>query len=232
MLSLSALSLFRSSSHPALHAVSLAVQRGELVALVGPAGAGKTAVLECCAGLRPPADGDIRLDGVDLTPELAAASLAYVPAVPSLPGEQRLAEHVRDRCTRFGRRMPGEVIAAALRRGGVPDAWHAVPLGACPPAIRRQTAFTLATLRNVELLLLDDPLHGLAPGDVAPFTAGLRRLRKAGTALLVATRDLAWAREVASTLVLLENGAVTEVLPLHTSRREHHAESYLAALVG
>ncbi len=232
MLHVDALSLSRSLTHPALHDVSLAVQRGELVAVVGPAGAGKSALLECCAGVRAPAAGILRLDDAELTPEHAATSLAYVAASPVLPGECRLAAHVRAQCERLGRRMPPEVIAAALRRGGVPDAWHAVPLSACPPAIRRKTAFTVATLRNVELLVLDEPLRGLAADDIAPFTAGLRRLRKAGSALLVATHDLAWAREVASTLVLLDAGAVTEVLPLHASRREHHAGSYFASLVG
>jgi len=232
MLHLDALSLPRSLPHPALHDVSLSVERGELVALVGPAGAGKSALLECCAGRRAPAAGCLRLDDAELTPGLAASALAYVPATPFLPGEQRLAAHVRAECARCGRHMPPEVIAAALARGGVPGEWHQVPLAACPPAIRRKTAFTIATLRNVELLLLDEPLRGLGSDDIAPFTASLRRLRKAGSALLVATRDLAWAREVASTLVLLDEGAVTEVLPLHASRREHHAGSYFAALVG
>ena len=64
------------------------------------------------------------------------------------------------------------------------------------------------------------------------FVAGLRRLRKRGAAVLLATRDVDFARRLATQIVTLDAGAVVASVEPQLSRRDHADASYLAALVG
>ncbi len=216
-----------------LDQVDLDVRPRELVAVVGGAGAGKTTLLESFLGLHRPSAGRVRIDGIDLANLLQRPDdlLAYVPATVSFAGPVRVADHVRHRCQAFGRRMPDAIVRLALLRGGIAHEWHDRPLPACPPAVQRKLALTLATLRSTRGLLLDEPLRDLEPGDCEPLITSLRLIRKGGAAILLATRDLEFARRVATRVVHLEKGASVETCELTASRRDFHANSYLSRLV-
>jgi ABC-type multidrug transport system ATPase subunit len=97
--------------------------------------------------------------------------------------------------------------------------------------VHRKLAIAHATLKNARALLLDEPTHGLDASDIEPLITSLRLIRKGGAAILLATRDLAFAQRVAARVVHLEHGAIIETSDLTTSRRAFHADSYLSHLV-
>jgi ABC-type sulfate/molybdate transport systems ATPase subunit len=81
-------------------------------------------------------------------------------------------------------------------------------------------------------LLLDAPDAGLDEGDLADLVLALRRIRKRGTAVLLATRDLEFAHRLATRIVLLEHGSIVETIDPNVSRRAYQEDSYLTALLG
>jgi ABC-2 type transport system ATP-binding protein len=205
----------------------------EIVALVGPEGAGKTAALDCILGLRRPDGGRVVVAGFDVAraPRETAAHLSCVPACIDLPATHRALAHTREHCERLGRRIPDDVLRAALVRSGIPFEWHERRIADFSPALRRKLALQLAVLRHPEALLLDDPTGDLDAADTDGLVRSLRGLRKRGMAILIATRDFAFAQRLATRVVVLERGAVVETFDPNASRRAFHAESYLAELV-
>lgn len=223
----------RQGPRTVLDALDLSVASGELVALVGPAGAGKTTALDLISGLRTPDAGRVVVAGFDLArePAEARAHLACVPARLALPEKVAGLSHLRDSCARLGRRIPEPVLVAALLHGGIPAEWHPRRVEAYPPALRRKLAFVVAIMRGADALLLDDPTCDLDATDSDELVAHLRRLRKRGLAILLATRDLAFARRLATRIVLLEGGAIVETFDPNAPRHATEARAYLADLI-
>ena len=217
-----------------LDRLDFAVAPREIVALVGPAAAGKTAALDCLAGLRPFTSGRVEVADCDLVrdPLTVAAHLAHVPADPVLPTSPTGIAHTRDHCARLGRRIPDSFLRAALAEAGLAPSFHDRPVADYPPPLRRLFAHALALLRRPSVLLLDEPAAGLDAAATAALIASFRRLRRGGLAFVIATRDLAFAQRLATRVVLLEAGSVIETLELQSSRQTHAADSYLGTLVG
>jgi len=195
-----------------LDALDLSVAPGEIVPLVGPAGAGKTTALELLQGIQRPDAGRVTVAGFDIARERteAQAHLDGVPACFSLPEKFTGLFHLRDSCARLGRRIPKPVLVAAPLRRGISANRHPRRLGDYPPALRRKFTFVVEIMRAA---------------------AHLRRLRKRGLAILLATRDLAFARRLATRIVLLEGGAIVETFDPNAPRHATEARAYLADLI-
>jgi ABC-2 type transport system ATP-binding protein len=216
-----------------LDAIDIHVALREIVAVIGPEAAEKTAVLECFLGLRFPSDGRVTVAGFDVArhAQEAVSHLAYIPARVDLPRTRSGLAHTREYCALYGRRIPDAVLRTTLVRGGVALEGHERRIADYSSAQRRKLALTLATLKNADGLLLDEPTCDLNASDTDPLVRSLRGIRKRGTAVLLATHDLAFARRIATRVVLLERGAVVETFDPNASRRAFHADSYLAELV-
>lgn len=232
MIRLHALSV-RHRGSPVLHDIDLRVAPGELVTLVGPAGAGKTALLEVLLGRLRPESGEACVDRFDLRTQPAECRrcIAWVPAAPEFDADATGCEWLRRRCLDLGRTMPEPVRRQALIRSGIYPSWHDERIAVWPTRLRRRLALAAASLQNAPALLLDAPDAGLEEGDLRDLVLALRRIRKRGTAVLVATRDLEFARRLATRIVLLEHGAVVETIDPNLSRRAYQEDSYLIGLL-
>jgi ABC-2 type transport system ATP-binding protein len=140
--------------------------------------------------------------------------------------------YARAICAERGQYLADAVLRAGLLRAGVLPEWHERWIAGYSPAQRLQLALAVATLKNARALIIDDPAADLEGTDPDHFVASLRRLRKRGKAILLATRDLDFARRLATRIVLMENGTVLETIDPNTSRKTFNAGSYLAELVG
>ena len=146
--------------------LSLALQRGEVLGLLGVNGAGKTTALRMMAGVLAPSAGRVRIDGTDLNehPELARRRIGYLPETPPLHAELTAEEFLRF-CARLHGLARGAVTAAVARtleRCELGDVRHRL-LGALSKGFRQRVGVAQAILHEPDLIVLDEPASGLDP---------------------------------------------------------------------
>jgi ATP-binding cassette subfamily B protein len=199
---------------PALEDVSLAVEPGETVALVGPSGAGKTSLFQLLLRFYDPQSGRVTVDGVDvasLDPAALRRRMALVPQEPLIFGATA-AENIR-----YGRpdatdaevRRAAEAAAAAEFIGALPQGF-ATHLGSRGVTLsggqRQRIAIARAILKDAPVLLLDEATSALDAESEQLVQQALERLSHGRTTLVVAHR-LATVRR-ADRIVVLEAGRV------------------------
>jgi len=211
VLEVSGLEVYYGLSH-ILFGVSLRAGPGEVVALLGRNGAGKSTTLKAIMGLAPPAAGRIVFQGKDLAGKPAhvvcQGGIGYVPEdrriFPDLTVQENL--EVGRRPGRSG--DPGRGVERAL------DLFSALR----PLASRRGDTLSggeqqmLAIARtlagNPSLLLLDEPSEGLAPRVVQDVAEHLRRLKGEGITILLSEQNLRFAAGISDRAYILEQGRI------------------------
>ena len=204
----------RYDARAVLRGFSLAVNRGEIVALMGPSGVGKSTVLRAVAALQAFDAGRIEVDGFALVPGPVPPQSALGPLrrrVGLVFQAHALFEHLsaRDNVTlalrHVLRKTPAEAEGAAVK---LLDALDVAPrAGAWPRQLSggeaQRVAIARALALDPALLLLDEPTAALDPTRRDALSATLRGLATQGRALLVATHDAAFARATAERVVTL-----------------------------
>ena len=193
-----------------LFGMSLRLKPGEIVALLGRNGAGKSTTLKTLMGLLQPSAGEVTLDGrrIDgLEPfEIARLGLGYVPEDRRVFTGLTVLENLET-----GRRPAG------------PGSWTLERLFALFPSLARMPersagrisggeqqmlsiARTLAG--NPVMMLLDEPAEGLAPVIVQQLARTLADIRRSGIGILLCEQNLSFARRVADRAYVIEKGAI------------------------
>jgi branched-chain amino acid transport system ATP-binding protein len=208
-----------------LHGVTLAIQPGEVVSLLGRNGMGKTTTVRAIMGLLRPTHGTIRIRGVrqDGRPchEVARAGIGLVPegrqVFPNLSVEENL-------------------IATAAKRGARADPWTLRRVYALFPQLaerrrhlgshlsggeQQMVAIGRALMTNPELLILDEATEGLAPLVRAEIWRCLAGLKAGGQAILVIDKNIGPLKRLADRHYVLEKGRVV----WHGSSAELEAQS-------
>jgi ABC-2 type transport system ATP-binding protein len=188
-----------------LEDVSLEVPRGSVYTLLGRNGSGKTSLLRCLLGHRPPAAGRVRLLGED--PWARRSTLmnrvGVVPEEPNAPPEMTPAQ-LSAFCARLHAKWDGGAVAERIRRFDVPAGR---PFGRLSKGQKGSVMMTLALGHSPELLLLDDPTLGL---DVVARNAVFREvigdLADRGTTVFVTTHDLRAIEGLADHVAILHGG--------------------------
>ncbi|WP_053670102.1 thiol reductant ABC exporter subunit CydD [Streptomyces sp. NRRL B-1140] len=191
--------------------VSFGVEPGETVALVGPSGAGKSTLLSVLLGFVRPAEGQVRVGGVDLVDadlEQWRSRIAWVPQRPHLYAGT-IAENVR--LARPG--ADDDSVRRALRDAGALEFVDALPEGVqtvlgedgagLSAGQRQRLALARAFLADRPVLLLDEPTAALDGATEAEVVAAVRRLTTGRTVLLVVHRPA--LLDVADRVVRLES---------------------------
>jgi len=220
VLSISGLRLSRGATE-VLKGVDLALQRGELVALMGPSGCGKTTILRAVSALEPFQAGAIRVDGVPLQPgpmprEAALSELrrkvGLVFQLHCLFDHLSALDNVALAPIHALRhsRAEAEARALALLEGlGVAARARAKPRELSGGEAQR-VAIARALAVDPPLLLMDEPTASLDPARRNEFGDSLETLTGQGRTLLLATHDVDFARDYATRVVVLADGAVAE----------------------
>jgi branched-chain amino acid transport system ATP-binding protein len=207
MLTLEAIHTYYGDSH-ILQGVSLEVQAGELVALLGRNGAGKTTTMRSIIGFNRPRAGRVSFDGRDVT-RLPSFSMAKL-GVGLVPQGRRI----------FAPLSVRENLVFAQRKGGpwtLDRVYELFPRLKERQLIRgtalsggeqQMLAIGRALLMNPKLLLLDEPSEGLAPLVVREIGQIIAELKTAGMAILLAEQNLALALAVSDRCYVLNRGQV------------------------
>jgi branched-chain amino acid transport system ATP-binding protein len=210
ILDVSAVDTFYGTSH-ILQGIRLVVDAGEVVALLGRNGVGKTTTLRSIMGLSPPKRGSIRFQGREIAGlppyEVSRLGVAYVPddlrIFPDLTAEENL-EIARRLSRRQGRWNRERVYELFPKLSDLAPA-KGINLSG---GEKKMLAIGRALMANPSLLLLDEPSEGLAPLVVANLVDVLRKIHDQGVTILLADQNLKFCRKVCGRGYILEKGSV------------------------
>ncbi len=196
----------------ALDAVSLRVNDGELVALVGANGAGKSTLLRALSGMQPAASGSVRFGDADIT-RLSPRARVRMGIVQVPEGRQVFGPlTVEDNLMLGAYVRPASEIA-----GGLEKVYALFPIlaskrhdaaGTLSGGQQQMLAMGRALMTRPRLLLLDEPSMGLAPRLVAEIFATIRSLKDAATTILLVDQNARAALSVADRAYVLEVGRI------------------------
>ena len=209
-----------SLAHPAglgqaaaaiLHDISLEVERGGALALIGPSGSGKSTLLRCLNRLAEPTGGTVRFNGRDirsLDPRELRRRAALVMQTPVL-FEGTVRENLRLRSAGADDDISDERLAASLADVGLDPAMLARDASTLSGGEKQRVTIARAILRNPEALLLDEPTSALDPPNATLVIETVSRLRESRRLSIVAvTHQPDLVQRLGGTLLYLVKGRV------------------------
>lgn len=211
-----------------LKGLSLSAAKGDVIAMVGSSGSGKSTFLRCLNFLERPTEGRISLDDVelvcrrdragDLIVADAAALRAFRARVTMVFQQFNLWSHMTARenvmlgpirVNRLSRAEAGEKADAYLDRVGLSHRKDAYP-GFLSGGEQQRVAIARALAMEPELMLFDEPTSALDPELVGEVLRVMRSLAEEGRTMIVVTHEMNFAREVANKVVFLNQGLIAE----------------------
>ena len=197
----------------ALQGVSLVVEEGEIVTLIGANGAGKTTTLNTISGIVQPRSGSVMLDGEDLTRipahEIVGRGVVQVPE-----GRRTFARLTVDENLQMGAFSVRDKVKI---RGRIERAYEMFPrlrerrtqvAGTLSGGEQQMLAMSRALMSDPRILLLDEPSMGLAPNLVDFIFDTIRSIHDEGTAILLVEQNANMALEVAGRGYIIQTGEV------------------------
>jgi len=197
------------NGQPALNGVSLQLQPGEIVALMGRNGSGKSTLLKCIVGLLSPSDGRVELHGRANEGRAVADICREVAYLPQHPDDLLFAESVADELaiTLHNHRMPEQGIPDLLSQLGLADVATAYPRD-LSAGQRQRVALGAVTVTRPCILLLDEPTRGLDYQAKQRLVSLLHRWSVGGMGILLVTHDVELTAALADRVIVLSEGEV------------------------
>ena len=208
-----------------LHAIDLSAQAGEIVALVGRNGMGKSTLMKSLMGVMPARTGKILVDGADVAGlpsyQRVAHGLAYVPQGRQIFGTMTVRENIETGLVVTGKsQVPQQIydlfpILAefAVRRGGNLSGGQ-----------QQQLAIARALASDPKVLLLDEPTEGIQPSIIKDLARLLREIRSIrNICIVVCEQVLSFVLDVADRILVMEGGRI-----VHADTRDQVDEATIA----
>jgi polar amino acid transport system ATP-binding protein len=223
-----------------LRGISLELEANEVVALIGPSGSGKSTLLRCLNLLEPIDDGQILLGGDDISDPRVDADrvrsrfgvvFQHYNLFPHLSVLDNVTLAAR-RVHRMPRPEAEERAMRWLERIGLADKAREHP-DRLSGGQQQRAAIARAIMTDPEVLLLDEITSALDPELVGEVLDLVRELASDGATILMATHEMAFARDVAHRVLFLDGGVVVEEGPAHelfAAPREPRTREFLARL--
>jgi ABC-2 type transport system ATP-binding protein len=206
----------------ALQDLSVRLEAGECLVLLGRNGAGKTTALRCMAGVLLPTAGSVKVDGIDAADDPAGVR-ARVGLMPEVPGlyERMSARAYLDH---FGaiyeiepsvRRRRIDELLEVFEITDAGDRW----LGTFSKGMRQKVALIRATLHRPRLVLADEPTSALDPDSARRAWIYLKDLQKEGCALVICTHSMEEAEQLAGDIGIMSAGRALAIGSMVELRR-------------
>ena len=193
-----------------LHDLNVSVAPGEIVAIMGRNGMGKTTLMKSLMGIMPKKSGSITMNGVDVSTmksyERVARGLAYVPQGRMIFSTMTVQENIETGLVVSGKKQVSgdiyELFPVLLemkdRRGGNLSGGQ-----------QQQLAIARALATEPKVLLLDEPTEGIQPSIIREMARTLKRIRdERGLSIVVSEQVLSFALGIADRILVIENGEI------------------------
>ncbi|MFB6069650.1 MAG: ABC transporter ATP-binding protein [Halanaeroarchaeum sp.] len=207
---------------PVLRGVSIDIEEGETVGLIGRNGAGKTTTFRTTMGMVPTASGEIRFKGEDITNEPSDARPGL--GLSLAPEDRRLFETltVRDNLRMAAWGSMGDDYSESRFDDIVdrsttifPDIENFLdrPADQLSGGQQKMVAISRAVSADPELLLLDEPFEGLAPSIREKLVEGITRIKDLGVTIVLAESNVRYASKSADHFYVIERGVIEGEIP-------------------
>lgn len=203
---------------PVLDGVSLSVEKGQMIGLIGPSGSGKSTLLRALIGLLPPTGGTVRFDGnlIDYRERQAVRAVrdrfAIVFQQFNLFQNMTVLDNVTVAPIKIKKRPRREAVETAeqiLAKVGLADKLKAYP-DELSGGQQQRVAIARALALQPDLLLLDEVTASLDPELVSEVLDTIRLLAAEGMTILIVSHEMAFVREVSSKVAFFANGRIIE----------------------
>ena len=196
----------------ALHGVSLAVETGEAIALIGANGAGKSTILRAISGLNAVFAGSIQFDGTEIgnapARQIVRLGIAHCPEERKIWPDLTVLEHLE----------LGAIARGRPQAQDIEDMYALFPIlserrqqraGTLSGGQQQMVAIARALMSRPKLLMLDEPSLGLAPKVTEEVLAIIRQVHSAGTAILLVEQNASLALAATTRAYVIENGIIS-----------------------
>ena len=197
--------------------ISMEVDEGEVVVLLGPSGSGKSTLLRCLNQLEKVTDGQIIIDGQDVTDKhtdinkvrenigMVFQHFNLFNHLSVLRNMTLAPVHLKT----LSKEEAKQKALQLLERVGLADKAEAFP-SQLSGGQKQRVAIARALEMNPDILLFDEPTSALDPEMVGEVLAVMKELAKEGLTMVVVTHEIGFAREVASRVIFMEGGYIVE----------------------
>jgi polar amino acid transport system ATP-binding protein len=201
----------------AVNNVSFTVAHGKVLVIIGPSGSGKSTVLRCINHLETPTSGEIWVDGLRVTNKNKSINVVrtevgmvfqqfnlfpHLTVLDNIVLAQRV---VRKRGTDEARQVARE----QLERVGIPEKADQYP-GQLSGGQQQRVAIARALAMNPKIMLFDEPTSALDPEMIKEVLDVMLELAKSGMTMVVVTHEMGFARNAASEVIFMDEGALIE----------------------
>ena len=191
----------------AVNDVSFSIPTGQIVGLLGPNGAGKTTTMRMITGFLAPTDGQIFIDGEDITkaPVESKKKIGYMPESAPLYGEMIVEDYLKYVAKMHGEN-PEEKVPALCKECGLKEVMSK-NISELSRGNRQRVSLAHALMADPEILILDEPTSGLDPNQVEDVRAIIREIGKTRT-VIVSTHILSEVETLCSRAIIISGGKV------------------------
>ena len=202
----------------ALKDVSLNVEKGEVICIIGPSGSGKSTLIRCLNGLETPEEGTITVNGTVLDYANPTEVTSTCSQIGFVFQHFNLFPHmtVLDNLTLgpiIAQKKPKEECEQKalelLKRVGLEEKRDAYP-AQLSGGQKQRVAIARALIQAPEVILFDEPTSALDPEMIGEVLEVMKELAEAGMTLLVVTHEMGFARKVASRVIFMDEGKIIE----------------------
>ena len=191
----------------AVNDVSFSIPTGQIVGLLGPNGAGKTTTMRMITGFLAPSDGQIFIDGEDITkaPVESKKKIGYMPESAPLYGEMIVEDYLKYIAEMHGENAE-EKVPALCKECGLKEVMSK-NISELSRGNRQRISLAHALMHDPEILILDEPTSGLDPNQVEDVRAIIREIGKTRT-VIVSTHILSEVETLCSRAIIISGGKV------------------------
>jgi ABC-type polar amino acid transport system ATPase subunit len=201
----------------AVNGVSLTVEAGRVVVIIGPSGSGKSTVLRCINHLETPTSGEIIVDGMRLTHNskdinairaevgMVFQQFNLFPHLTALENVTLAQKVVRKRDTDEAKK----VAMQQLERVGIPEKASSFP-GQLSGGQQQRVAIARALAMNPKIMLFDEPTSALDPEMIKEVLDVMQDLARSGMTMVVVSHEMGFARNAADEIIFMDKGVIVE----------------------
>ena len=215
----------------AVNDVSFSIPTGQIVGLLGPNGAGKTTTMRMITGFLAPSEGQIFIDGQDITqaPVESKKKIGYMPESAPLYGEMIVEDYLKYIAEMQGENA-AEKVPALCKECGLKEVMSK-NISELSRGNRQRVSLAHALMHDPEILILDEPTSGLDPNQVEDVRAIIREIGKTRT-VIVSTHILSEVETICSRAIIISGGKVVADSPIEELKERFGHELSVKLMVG